>query len=123
MKWSALSVRTAALGATLALAASASVARPAQAPATNIPTLFSTGVLADGTPAPNGSDDLHYQAYNWTTLGTLGTAIGPARLITGYQPTGTGQTSAYPRQRNGCGRRSRATTSTRSRSPSAPPST
>lgn len=91
-------LHAAARGLLVTVAAVGFAAR-AGAQSSPIATLFSTGVLADGSRAADGLADLHYQAYNWTTAGTLGSLLGPAYLIAnGYQdyyPARPSQTSRY----------------------------
>jgi hypothetical protein len=48
--------------------------------------LFNTGVDAFGNQLANGLADPHYLAYDFSTVGTPGTLIGPAETISnGYQ--------------------------------------
>ena len=54
--------------------------------AAQIPTLYNSGVDAAGNTLPDGSFDPHYLAYDFTSVGTPGSLLGPAQTLNnGYQ--------------------------------------
>lgn len=72
-------MRRLALGLALVLFAAASASA-------QIPTLFSSGQDATGNPLSPGQTDIHYQAYDWSSVGTPGSLIGQAQMLNnGYQ--------------------------------------